>query len=391
MQPHVHRRRVGGACGRQAARRTAIASPDFLDFEEAMPEPELTRRQFVAGAASLGAAGATLSVQSAMAQETEPVRPLVIASANGVAAVAEAMKRLRSGADTLDAAIAGVNLVEDDPNDTSVGYGGLPNEQGVVELDSSVMHGPTADGGAVAALRNIQNPSQVARLVMRRSDHALLVGEGALQFAKAHGFKERDLLTERARRAWLRWKENLSDGDDRLPPPEDGAGQAAADFHRHHGTITCLALDAAGDLSGVTTTSGLAFKLPGRVGDSPIFGAGLFVDNEVGAAGSTGRGEANLLTCATFLVVERMRAGDLPEQACLAACRRIAEKTKMPRLLTPSGKPNFDVKFYAVSKAGRWGAASIWSGAHYALHDGQQARKLPAAYLFQRGPERQMT
>ena len=313
-------------------------------------------------------------------------RPLAISSGNGLEAVKRAMEPLRAGADTLDAAIAGVNLVEDDPEDTSVGYGGLPNEEGVVELDSSVMHGPTADGGAVAALRNIKNPSQVAKLVMQRTDHALLVGDGALRFARAYGFQEVDLLTEKARTTWLRWKETLSDRDDWLPR-DDETRQAMRDFRRHHGTISCLTLDEAGDLSGVTTTSGLAFKIPGRVGDSPIFGAGLFVDNEVGACGSTGRGEANLLTSASFLVVERMREGESPDVACLTACRRIAERTRLPRLLTPSGKPNFDVRFYALSKAGQWGSAGIWSGSQYTLHDGREAQKLDCAFLFQRGPK----
>lgn len=314
-------------------------------------------------------------------------RPLVISSGNGLEAVKKAMQMLRAGEDTLDAALAGVSLVEDDPDDTSVGYGGLPNEEGVVELDSSVMHGPTADGGAVGALRNIKDPSQVAKLVMRRTDHALLVGEGALRFARAHGFGEVDLLTEKARKIWLRWKETRSDRDDWLPPDDDEARQAMREFKRHHGTISCLTLSGAGDLSGVTTTSGLAFKIPGRVGDSPIFGAGLFVDNEVGACGSTGRGEANLLTCASFLVVERMREGDSPEEACLNACRRIAQRTRIPRLLTPSGKPDFDVRFYALSESGDWGSAGLWSGAEYALHDGREAKKLDCAFLFQRGPK----
>ncbi|MFO1497379.1 MAG: isoaspartyl peptidase/L-asparaginase [Verrucomicrobiota bacterium] len=204
-------------------------------------------------------------------------------------------------------------MVEDDPNDHSVGYGGLPNEDGVVELDASVMHGPTGRGGCVAALQNIRNPSKVARVVKaERSDHVLLVGAGALHFAKAHGFKEEDLLTDDARKLWLEWKEHLSNRDDWLPPHDVATKDISMNVkavYRHHGTINCDAIDLRGGVSGCTTTSGLAFKIPGRVGDSPILGAGLYVDNEVGAAGSTGRGEANLLACSSFLIVEHMRFG----------------------------------------------------------------------------------
>ena len=186
-------------------------------------------------------------------------------SSNGIACCDKAVEMLRAGEDTLDAAIAGVNIVELDPEDTSVGYGGLPNEEGVVELDACVMHGPTARAGSVAALRGIRTPSKVAQLVLERTDHVMMVGSGALRFAKAYGFTEEDLLTERARIAWAR--EVAAN-----PPP---------------GTITCLTLNRRGEMSGVTTTSGLAWKIPGRIGDSPIIGAGLYVAQQVGAAGST--------------------------------------------------------------------------------------------------------
>ncbi len=294
---------------------------------------------------------------------------------------------IREGADALDAVIAGVNIVEDDPNDTSVGYGGLPNEEGVVELDAAVMHGPTHRAGAVAALRNIKNPSRVARLVMERTDHVLLVGEGALRFARAHGFVEENLLTDRAREEWLRWKENLSTKDDWLPPhtPEDkDIGGLFEPFFRHTGTIHCSAMDMKGDISCVTTTSGLAFKIPGRVGDSPIIGAGLYCDNDVGAAGSTGRGEANLINCSSVMVVEFMRQGTSPEQACLEACKRIVEHNRMRRLKDDAGRPTFNVNFYAINKRGEYGAAAIYSGSKYALHDGTTARLLDAAYLYKR-------
>jgi N4-(beta-N-acetylglucosaminyl)-L-asparaginase len=314
--------------------------------------------------------------------------PICIASHNGMKATAKAMEMILEGADALDAVIAGVNLVEDDPNDNTVGYGGLPNEDGVVELDACVMHGPTARGAGVASLRNIKNPSKVARMVMERTDHVLIVGEGALRFAKAHGFKEEDLLTDASRERWLQWKENLSTKDDWLPAHDattKDIGALPATYHRETGTINCLGLDKAGNISGVTTTSGLAFKIPGRVGDSPILGAGLYVDNEVGAAGSTGRGEANLQSCSSVMIVEYMRAGKSPEQACLMACERIVHNTRMARLQDGKGRPSFDVSFYAINKKGESGAASLYSGLRYAKNTGEpSSSSVEAAYLFKR-------
>jgi N4-(beta-N-acetylglucosaminyl)-L-asparaginase len=297
------------------------------------------------------------------------------------------MELIASGGSTLDGVIAGVNIVEDDPNDMTVGYGGLPNEDGVVELDAAVMYGPNHMAGAVASLRNIKNPSRVARMVMERSDHVLLVGEGALRFAKAHGFKEEDLLTEKSREAWLKWKEDLSKTDDWLPPHTDedrDIGARLESLARPTGTIHCSAVDARGDISCVTTTSGLAYKIPGRVGDSPILGAGLYLDNEVGAAGSTGRGEANLLNCSSVLIVESMRRGSTPEAACLEACKRIADRTKVKRLQDDKGRPAFNVVFYALNKKGEHGSAALFDGAKYSVHDGTTARQLPAAYLYKK-------
>jgi len=315
-------------------------------------------------------------------------KPVVISSANGLEATAKAMELIQQGKDALDGVIAGVNIVEADPKDNSVGYGGLPNEEGVVELDASVMHGPSGRGGCVAALRNIMHPSQVARRLMERTDHVLLVGEGALRFARAHGFKEENLLTEESRAEWLKWKENLSPNDDWLPPHDvnaKGIGKVLEAYRRHYGTINCNALDTQGNLSGCTTTSGLSFKIPGRVGDSPILGAGLYVDNEVGAAGSTGRGEANLLACSSVMVVEFMRQGKSPEEACLLACKRIVNQTKMKRLLDDDGKPNFDVRFYAINKRGEFGSASIWDGGKFAVNTGEaKSRLVNSAYLFKR-------
>lgn len=348
-----------------------------------------TRREFLkrASAAGVGALAVSAIPESLISQTKSTAKPIVISSSNGIPAVTKAMELIRSGSDALDAVIAGVNIVEEDPNDTSVGYGGLPNEEGVVELDAAVMHGPTHRAGAVASLRNIKTPSKVARLVMERTDHVLIVGEGALRFARAHGFIEENLLTDRARKEWLKWKENLSTKDDWLPPhtPEDKDISALFEpFFRNTGTIHCGAIDLKGNISCVTTTSGLAYKIPGRVGDSPIIGAGLYCDNEVGSAGSTGRGEANLTNCSSVLVVEFMRQGKTPEQACLDACKRIADHNKMRRLKRDDGKPDFNVNFYANNKKGEFGAAAIWSGSKFTLHDGTSARMLDCAYLYKK-------
>jgi N4-(beta-N-acetylglucosaminyl)-L-asparaginase len=340
---------------------------------------------------------------------------LVISSANGLKACARAMEVLKAGGDTLEAAVAGVTLVEDDPEDTSVGYGGLPNEEGVVELDASVMHGPTRRAGSVAAVRNIKNVARLAKLVMEQTDHIMLVGEGALRFARAWGFQEMNLLTERARMAWIAWKQSLRDAEgnnnwtDGLDSP--AALQAAERLRQQFphasdeliawaldvaanpptGTINCLALNSKGEISGVTTTSGLAWKIPGRVGDSPIIGAGLYVDQDVGAAGSTGRGEENIRIAGAHTIVEMMRQGMTPQEACLEALRRIARNFRNnTRLLD-----RFDINFYALRKDGAYGAASLWDGrarrggywsdARFAVNDGTGDSRLEkCAYLLQR-------
>ena len=352
-------------------------------------------------AAGLGVLGKGAYAAPAIhARRIQGSRPLVISSGNGLAACARAMQMLQAGEDTLAAVIAGVNIVENDPDDMSVGYGGLPNEDGVVQLDSSVMHGPSRNGGAVAAIEGIKNPSNVAQLVMQRTDHVLIVGQGAQDFAKAHGFPVEDLLTDRARQRWLQWKEAMSDRDDWLPAPQGGgrggrggrgldptADHDAADefdrFFRYHGTINCNCVNADGDISGVTTTSGLSYKIPGRVGDSPILGAGLYVDNDVGAAGSTGRGEANLLDCCSFLAVEFMRQGMHPKDACLEVMRRVAAKTVDPRLLREDGTPNFGLNFYALNKAGEYGGANF-RPASFVVNDGGESRREDSAYLWER-------
>ncbi len=351
-----------------------------------------------------------------MAQAPAP-RNIVISSANGARACDRAMGMLRTGADTLDAVIAGVNINEEDPEDTSVGYGGLPNEDGVVELDASVMHGPTRRAGAVASLRGIKTPSKIARLVMEKTDHIMLVGEGALRFAKAYGFTEENLLTEKARLAWLVWKQSLRDSEGHnnwgegldapaakpsarpaallrlaFPAADEATLAWAWEVARRPptGTINCLALNQKGEMSGVTTTSGLAWKIAGRVGDSPLIGAGLYVDQDVGAAGSTGRGEENIRVAGGHTVVENMRRGMPAREACLDVLKRIArnfgnDQTRLAR---------FDILFYALRKDGQYAGASLWShslGAtkanprRFAVNDGSGSRLEPCAYLFERG------
>ncbi|MCG8604332.1 N(4)-(beta-N-acetylglucosaminyl)-L-asparaginase [bacterium] len=263
-----------------------------------------------------------------------------------------AWKILADGGNVLDAVERGANVMEQDPEDSSVGYGGLPNEEGVVQLDASIMYGPTHNCGSVMALESIKTPCSVARLVMERTDHIQLVGEGALRFARAHGFKEETLLTEKSRIRWLKWKENLSDKDDWLPPA-DGKYATPEELERSSGTINVLGIDANGDVAGITTTSGLAWKIPGRVGDSPIIGAGLYVDNEVGAAGATGRGEEVIRTCGSVFVVEKMRSGMSPQQACEAICQRIIDINGGP------DKVNFNDKFVAINRNGEAGCATI--------------------------------
>ncbi len=346
------------------------------------------KQSVLAGVAASVAAGRPLQAASGSAASLNAFEgPVVIASANGRDAVAEAMRMVENGADALDAVVAGVNLVEEDPADMSVGYGGLPNADGVVQLDSAVMHGPSGRAGSVAALEGIKYPSKVARLVLQRTDHVLLVAEGAQRFARMHGFPVENLLTEAARREWVKWVETLSNRDDYLPPhgiDDTEIGSHFDDVMHHYGTIHCSAIDLSGNISSVTTTSGLSFKIPGRVGDSPIIGAGLYCDNEVGAAGSTGRGEANLESLASFLIVERMRGGDGPQQACLFACQRIADLTKLARLKDDQGRPNFNVRFYALNKNGDVGGAEIRNtNGKMAVADKSGVRLVDLAPLFE--------
>lgn len=382
----------------------------------------LSRRSFIASTAALAGASALLrraGVQPAAspAHEGDSHRgPCSISSANGLRSVSRAIELINDGYDPADAVVQGVRIVEDDPDDDSVGLGGLPNYEGVVELDACVMHGPTHKTGAVASLRNIKNPAMVALLVLRRTDHCLLVGEGALRFARQYGFQEENLLTEKARREWLAWRANISRDDDylnddeldapagktwdRLPHEQPAPGKTSSSDATDAtpgirsrpyrtdvtGTIHCSAVTPKGDVASCTTTSGLNWKIPGRVGDSPIIGAGNYCDNSLGAAGCTGRGEAAIVNLCAFHMVTLLDRGMTPTQAALEVAKKVVDHTKEKRLLAAGGRPNFDLKLYCLRKDGAHGSASLYSGASYAVHDSKGPRLLPCAYLFDKRP-----
>jgi N4-(beta-N-acetylglucosaminyl)-L-asparaginase len=342
---------------------------------------KITRREFVkAGtAASVAAsvpAAATGQGPTLLVRKATP--PVVISSGNGHeyknggprTCVEEAWQRIVKGDDVLESLIAGVNIVELDPADTSVGYGGLPNADGVVQLDSCCMHGPLKRAGGVAALEGVRTPSRVAKAVLDHTDHHLLVGPGAQAFARNMGFAiEDDLNTERSRAKWLEWKRRVDPKHYLDPKQRVQAGEAASrgmvrdgllDAHHRYGTINCDGVSAKGELCGVTTTSGLAFKIAGRVGDSPILGAGLWVDNAVGAAGSTGRGEANLYNLSSFFIVEELRRGRAAKDAGMEALRRVKAGTVEARLVDRNGLPSFQLAFYVLTKTGEYAGVSMW-------------------------------
>lgn len=343
----------------------------------------ISRRDFVLTSAAAGLAAGTpmgSKAQSAQPKMRNRVPAVVISSSNGYTrtnggklnCVETAFERIMRGDDVLDAVIAGVNIVELDPEDASVGYGGRPNANGVVQLDACCMHGPKKQAGGVAALEGVRTPSLVARAVMENTDHHLLVGKGAQTFARNMGFEiEDDLNTEKSRRQWLEWKRR-TDPRHYLDPEErfEAGRQAGLDMVReglvpeeeHYGTINCNGLGPHGQVCGVTTTSGLSWKIPGRVGDSPILGAGLYVDGDVGAAGSTGRGEANLYGLCSFFIVEEMRRGRHPKDAGMEALRRIRGNTIEPRLKNERGEPNFNVKFYILDRTGRYAGVALYAG-----------------------------
>jgi N4-(beta-N-acetylglucosaminyl)-L-asparaginase len=385
----------------------------------------ISRRDFL-GAGAVGAAGMLLPRNAGAmpfiqvherSEDAVPKvfagRPAIVSSDNGIRGVKVAYDKIVAGGDPLDAAIAGVNIQELDPEDQSVGLGGLPNADGVVQLDASCMHGPTKRAGSVAALEDIPTPSLVAKAVMDYTDHVMLVGAGARRFAIEMGFKPENLLTEKSRLMWLRWRANLNPDDayldykgnpviapaqrpprTSLRPPAFRQNDDVEQGNTHvfydekgiahtYGTINMCAVTANGDIGSVTTTSGLSWKVPGRIGDSPIIGAGQYCDNEVGAAGSTGRGEATIKVCGSFLAVEFMRQGMSPEQALMKTMERVIAMTET-RLLNEKGRPYFDLQFYAINKKGEFAGATAYQGGRYAVCDAQGPRQLEMAYLFKR-------
>jgi N4-(beta-N-acetylglucosaminyl)-L-asparaginase len=357
-----------------------------------------TRRDLVSRLA-LGAIGGAITGARAEPEATQRQAmkaaglPILVAAGNGYAFMDAAYRQLRGGADTLEAALTVVRGAEDDPNDDSVGLGGLPNEEGVVELDACCMHGPTRGAGSVGGVRNIKNVSLVAREVMQHTGHVMLVGDGAERFAVARGYKREDLLTEASRKVWLLWKESHGDWwgpgltepgwRERIRERLHAGGQARPEFERLEalagelgiapeqrltainkvlfpptGTIHCSALAANGEMSGVTTTSGLAWKLPGRLGDSPVVGAGCYTDQDVGSAGATGSGEENIKVGGARTIVENMRRGMSPTDAGMDALKRIVRNYSgdMERLQF------LDMTYYILRKDGAYAGVSLWTG-----------------------------
>lgn len=363
-----------------------------------MPAP-ITRRDFVrVSAAATGAAALPIeSARGAPAITGQTGRPVVIASANGnrytnggsETCVVRAFRLMTEGRDVLESLIEGVTITELDPEDTSVGFGGLPNADGIVQLDACCMHGPLKRAGGVAALEGVRTPAKVAHAVMQHTDHHLIVGVGAQTFARQFGFTiEDDLNTDTSRRLWLEWKRRIDPEHFLDPGTRARAGYEAGlqmvregliDPAHSFGTINCNGVNAKGEVCGVTTTSGLAWKIPGRVGDSPILGAGLYVDGEVGAAGSTGRGEANLYGLCSFLAVEQLRMGRTPTDAGMEALRRIRAATVEKRLLNADGNPNFQVNFYVVNRAGEFAGVALYESSFaVCTENGPETRKSEA-------------
>ena len=375
-----------------------------------------SRRDFVKTSVLGAVAVGTNAVPEALAQSAQQghasqndasKRPIIVCANNGYAYLEGAFAFLKGGGDTLDAAIRVVKGPEDDPNDDSVGLGGLPNEEGVVELDACCMHGPSRRAGSVGGVRNIKNVSMVSKAVMEHTGHVMLVGEGAERFAVAMGFPRENLLTDRSRKIWMLWKEFNSDRDWWGPGMADPhfqfpSGKPQAELWRDRidhlreraanlgidpefqlaavrrilfpptGTIHCSALNEKGEISGITTTSGLAFKLPGRCGDSPIIGAGCYTDQDVGSAGATGSGEENIKVAGAHTIVENMRRGMSPHEAGMDALKRIVRNYNgdMSRL-------HFvDMTYYILRKDGAYAGVSLWEGYNaghphkFAIHDG---------------------
>ena len=342
----------------------------------------ISRRDFIQTGtvvAGLTAASSRSAFGSAPAIQSSGVRPVVIASGNGhrirnggsETCVETAFRMMTEGEDVLESMIAGVNLNELDPEDGGVGFGGSPNADGIVQLDSCCMHGPKRRAGGVAGIEGVKTPSLVAHAVMQHTDHHLLVGQDAQDFARNMGYTiHDDLNTDRSRERWLEWKRRIDPGHYLNPGERARAGYEAGlgmmadgriDEHDFFGTINCDGINSRGEICGVTTTSGLAWKIPGRVGDSPILGAGLYVDGTYGAAGSTGRGEANLYNLTSYLIVENLRNGMSPKDAGMAGLKRIRENTVEPRLLNSRGEPAFGISFYVLNAKGEYAGVSMYA------------------------------
>lgn len=388
---------------------------------------KFSRRNFIATAAMSSAAlvldahGQVTKSTDQKARTTETVagkRPIIICANNGFNYLPAGMEILQKGGDTLDAVMAVIRGPEDDPNDTSVGYGGLPNEEGVVELDSCCMHGPTRRAGSVAGVRNIKNVSLLAKAVMEHTGHVMLVGEGAERFGYAMGFPKENLLTEKSRKIWLLWKESnstqdwwgpgLADPNYKFPDegvtgelqdprtkklyelaadlgiaPEDRVSAIYKVLNPPTGTINCSAVNEKGEMSSATTTSGLAWKLPGRAGDSPIIGAGCYCDQDIGAAGATGNGEENIKVAGAHTIVENMRHGMSPQEAGLDALKRIARNynNDMKKLRY------LQMQYYVLRKDGAYAGVALWSRrsdgqpSMFAVNDGTP-RHEPLVALF---------
>jgi len=401
----------------------------------------MDRRAFVkttAAGVAVAATPGTLAADTpgAPAVHLSATRPVLVSDVSSIryrnggteSGIERAFRGITDGEDMLDAMVAGVNIPELDPEESGIGYGGLPNADGKVQLDSCLMHGPRRWAGGVAGIEGVRTPSRVAKAVAELTDHHLIVGEGAREFARSLGFEiEDDLNTERSRALWLEWRRRVDPGH-WLDPQERlrGTGRTGEDTDpdtvgrrrpgQHErirrfqeaslaaglsmvedglidadsfwGTTSLEAVSPDGDICGVTTTSGLAWKIPGRAGDSPILGAGQYVDNDVGAAGSTGRGEANLYNCASFLIVEFMRQGMSPKDAGMAALRRIQSNTVESRLLNARGLPNFDVRFFILNKAGEYAGVAMYGASEsaFAVCDENGAREEPLEGLLDGSP-----
>ena len=397
----------------------------------------MDRRDFVTTTAASIAAAATPAALAGQpsspaaaaargpAVHTRRARPLCIADVSSIryrnggpeSGIERAFRGITEGEDVLDAIVAGVNIPELDPEEAGIGYGGLPNADGVVQLDSCLMHGPRKWAGGVAGIEGVRTPSLVAKAVAELTDHHLIVGKGAQDFARALGFRiEDDLNTEHSREMWLEWRRRVDPGH-WLDPEERIRGRGRGGFHpdpEHEtrlqrfydagldaglsmvddglipedsfwGTTSLEALSPDGDICGVTTTSGLSWKIPGRAGDSPILGAGQYVDNDVGACGSTGRGEANLYTCASFLIVEFMRQGMSPKDAGMAALARVRDNTIESRLRNSRGLPNFNLRFFVLNKSGDYAGVAMYASGEgaFAVCDENGAREEPLEGLLE--------